>query len=448
MSISLDRFLAGLELVQKEKETTENFKNDPPKIQVVNYPAVLIFVDGDPMLQEIENSSLQYVANTPFLIVYDKKTKTYYLNGGQIWMEASDIMGSWKESKRVPSDVKKLTPTEEDAETFGDEDGRLPKILVTKEPGELIVIDGAPNYKPIKGNDLLYVENTESDVLMDVRSQQHFIMISGRWYASKSLFDGTWTYIPSEDLPEEFHKIPEDSEMGHLRVYIAGTEEAKEAVLEAQIPQTSAIKRDSEGPNVEYDGSPKFENAEGTSKKVEYAVNTASSVFMVQGKYYCCDEAVWYIANAPSGPWKVCDDVPDEIYTLPPDNPHYNVKYVYVYETTPQVVYVGYYPGYMGSYVYGPTLVYGTGWWYRPWVAASIMPVLLPGVSMCAGIPGMAGAADSVSAEGPFTSISDSVAAMGAGGVRAIPALSLSRWGESSLSCRLSAWLRSGGAKG
>jgi hypothetical protein len=55
------------------------------------------------------------------------------------------------------------------------------------------------------------------------------------------------------------------------------------------------------------------------------------------------------------------------IYTIPPSSPLYNVKYVYVYDVTPQVVYVGYYPGYMGSYVYGPTIVYGTGWWYRPW---------------------------------------------------------------------------------
>jgi hypothetical protein len=100
---------------------------------------------------------------------------------------------------------------------------------------------------------------------------------------------------------------------------------------------------------------------------VENAVNTPSSVFKVSGQYYCCDEAVWYIAKSAQGPWSVCDDVPDEIYTIPPDNPHYNVKYVYVYESTPEVVYVGYYPGYMGSYVYGPTIVYGTGWYYRPW---------------------------------------------------------------------------------
>lgn len=374
LSISLDRFLTGLDLVEKEQATLEDFKHAPPKILVENSPAVLILIDGDPILQKIENSSLQYVANTPFLIVYDRSKKAFYLNGGQIWMEASDIMGPWKQSQRVPGEVKKLTPPEEDVETFGDEEGRMPKIIVSREPSELIVIDGAPDYKPIEGDDLLYVDNTESDVLMDIRSQRHFLVISGRWYASKSLFDGTWTYVPADELPEGFARIPADSENGHLLVHVAGTEQAEEAVLEAQIPQTSAIKRDSEGPKVEYDGDPQFENVKGTSKKVEYAVNTASSVFRVQGRYYCCDEAVWYIASSPSGPWRVCDDVPDEIYTLPPDNPHYNVKYVRVYESTPQVVYVGYYPGYMCSYIYGPTIVYGTGWWYRPWYGSIYYP--------------------------------------------------------------------------
>ena len=47
----------------------------------------------------------------------------------------------------------------------------------------------------------------------------------------------------------------------------------------------------------------------------------------------------------------------------------YNVKYVHVYDSTPRVVYVGYTPGYTGSYVYHNTLFYGTGWRYRPWIS-------------------------------------------------------------------------------
>jgi hypothetical protein len=63
----------------------------------------------------------------------------------------------------------------------------------------------------------------------------------------------------------------------------------------------------------------------------------------------------------------VCTSVPPAIYTIPPSCPIYNCRYVYVYDSTPEVVYCGYLPGYTGCYVYGPTIVYGTGYGYPAW---------------------------------------------------------------------------------
>ena len=39
-----------------------------------------------------------------------------------------------------------------------------------------------------------------------------------------------------------------------------------------------------------------------------------------------------------------------------------------MYESTPQVVYVGYTPGYVYSYPWYGVPVYGTGWYYPPYV--------------------------------------------------------------------------------
>lgn len=373
MDISLDRLLAGLDLAEKERIASENLKNEPPKILIEYDPAILVFIDGEPIMEKIENSNLERVVNTPFLIVYEKQSKAYFLNGGELWMTSSSITGPWQEAKSLPREVSQITPKDpEDMPQIEATDDRLPKIVVATKPTELIVIDGKPEYAPIDNTDLLFVTNTESDLLMDMASQQYLVLLSGRWYASKSL-NGPWAYIPSDKLPESARNIPEDSENGHLLSFIGGTEQAKEAVLDAQIPQTSAIKRDSgKDLKVEYDGKPKFEKAEDT--EVEYAVNTASAVFKVDNMYYCCHEAVWYVSKKAEGPWEVCDKVPDVIYTIPPSCPHYNTKYVYVYDTTPTVVYVGYYPGYMGSYIYGPTIVYGTGWYYRPWYGRYYYP--------------------------------------------------------------------------
>jgi hypothetical protein len=64
----------------------------------------------------------------------------------------------------------------------------------------------------------------------------------------------------------------------------------------------------------------------------------------------------------------VADEVPeDKIAEIPPSAPVYNTTHVHVYESTPDIVYVGYTPGYMWSYPYYGVPVYGTGWHYPPY---------------------------------------------------------------------------------
>jgi hypothetical protein len=52
----------------------------------------------------------------------------------------------------------------------------------------------------------------------------------------------------------------------------------------------------------------------------------------------------------------------------------YNLKYVNIYDVTPDYVYMGYTPGYLNTFVYGPTVVYGTGFYYDPWFSGYYYP--------------------------------------------------------------------------
>ena len=54
---------------------------------------------------------------------------------------------------------------------------------------------------------------------------------------------------------------------------------------------------------------------------------------------------------------------------IPTASPIHYVTYVRIYRYSPTVVWVGYTPGYLGT-CYSPwgTVVYGTGWNYRPWI--------------------------------------------------------------------------------
>ena len=369
--LSLDRLLTGLELAEKERLAAENLKMEPPKIIFATHAAVLVPLDGQPELRPIENMTLMRVVNTPYLMVFEPAGKSYYLNAGEIWYKAAEVTGPWQREASPPAEVTSLV-TPEALEAAGVEaarsDQQMPRIIVATEPAELIVTEGEPSYTPFPDNELLYVSNTESDVLMEIATQQYYVLLSGRWYRSESL-QGSWAYVPASQLPASFAEIPEGSEKGHLRVHVAGTEEANEAVMDAQIPQTAAIQRGQSEVDLQYDGEPRFQDVEDTS--MQYATNTNSAVLKVGDVYYLCEQGVWFKSRDPNGPWEVADSVPDQIQNIPPSNPHYNVKYVYVYSSTPQVVYVGYTPAYVGCYPYHGTVVYGTGFHYQPWIGPS-----------------------------------------------------------------------------
>lgn len=368
LSVSLDRVLAALDMVEKEKAVSENLRTDPPKIIFKTEPTVLVLIDGKPVLRDVDGSKYQYVVNTPFFVVQDPGSNACFLKGGDYWYTASAIEGEWRMTGDPPKDVVELAKKAFQGAAQEPEDssqGEAPKIIVAFEPTELLQSDGKPEYAPVEGTNLLYLNNSDNDVIVDIASQLHYILISGRWYASKSLTDGPWTHVDPEKLPAEFANIPVDSDVASVRPSVPGTEEAREAVLDAQVPQTAEVSRKEATLKVEYDGEPKFEKIENA--KISYAVNTDKSVLLIEGKYYCCDNAVWFVSAGPKGPWEVCVSVPQEVQEIPPSAPVYNVKYVYVYDSTPDVVYVGYTPGYTSCYVYRGCVVYGTGFYYRPY---------------------------------------------------------------------------------
>ena len=136
-TFSLDELLTALELAEKEQATAEDLQTTPPKILFATHPAVLVILDGEPELRPVEGSDLMRVVNTPFVIVLDPPTKTYYLKGGDAWVEASDVMGPWRTTDRVPAKVMALIEEESD-ETDAVEEGatqpeRFPQIIVVQE---------------------------------------------------------------------------------------------------------------------------------------------------------------------------------------------------------------------------------------------------------------------------------------------------------------------------
>ncbi len=374
LQISLDDLLATLELNEAEKKMDLDLKTEAPEIIISPQPAILVLIDGEPKLEKVQGSNLQRVMNSPYYIVKDTNGK-FYLDANEKWYTSTAVMGEWKTTSYPPKEVKKqqeefskgAPPVQKDSAASKTES----TVVIRTTPAELIITNGSATFVPIQGTQLLYVKNTPGNIFMNIETQEYFTLISGRWYTSKSM-KGGWVYVASDKLPKDFSNIPEGSEKDIVLASVAGTPAAKEALLDAQVPQTAAVDRKTATVSVKYDGEPKFEKIEGTT--LAYAVNTSSAVILSDKKYFVCENAIWFEGSSPNGPWSVSITVPKDVQKIPPSSPVYNVKYVYIYDSTPEVVYVGYTPGYVGCYVYGPTIVYGTGYYYNPWYGPYYYP--------------------------------------------------------------------------
>src|SRR5262249_41638293 len=153
---------------------------------------------------------------------------------------------------------------------------------------------------------------------------------------------------------------------------VPGTIEASDAVMLAQIPTTAIVnKAEVEAKvKVSYDGSPQFKPIEHTT--MQYASNTQDKVIKVGDLYYLCFQAVWFMSTSPTGPWKVADAVPQEIYTIPSSSPVYNVTYVTQTNATATTVESSSTGGYFGMFVLGMVagacIAYGTGYYHPPYI--------------------------------------------------------------------------------
>ncbi len=390
-TISMDRILAYLDGSQQAGTQTVAVKNDPPKIFYSASPAILLFVDGDPVLSPIEKTDLSFIVNTNWDLFKDNKDKQYYLLVDNVWLTTNNLNGQWSQVTTLPKDFSSLPSGQnfdEVIEMVPPPAGvAAPTVFFSKVPAELILTDGTPVYSKIPGTGLVYISNSDNDIFIDQSNNQYYILLSGRWFKAPQ-FGGPWTYA-GNNLPADFKKIPEDSPKAHVLSSVPGTVQASDAVLLAQIPTTVVVnKAEAEAQaKATYDGDPQFAPIEGTS--MQYASNTQDKVIKVGDLYYMCYQAVWFVSSSPNGPWKTADSVPSEIYTIPPSSPVYNVTYVTQTNATSTTVESSTTAGYFGAFILGAAvgaivdaaIVYGTGWYYHPyvyWPPAAVYPVYRP----------------------------------------------------------------------
>ena len=375
-TIAQDRLQSDMEIDRLAQQSAKQpLKNDPPRILYSDRAAVLVPVDGNPVLRPVGVAGLSRVMNTRALLLQDNATSRFYLFVSDHWMEAQSLAGPWSAANPLPQleQAKQLATQQDVVDLLQADaaDGAAPtgplSVFVSTAPAELLQTDGPPQYAPIERTQLLYVTNSPDKLFLDLTTQNYYALISGRWYRATALAQGQWSYVAPSALPADFAMIPSGHPTQSVRAAVPGTPQAREAVIASTVPQMATVSRGAGHLEINYDGSPQFQPIEGTA--LQNAINSPVPVIRVdENAFYALDNGVWFAGPSPFGPWTITTYVPAVIYSIPRSSPVYYVTYVRVYDSTPDVVYVGYTPGYVGSYVSNDVVVYGTGWPYRPWI--------------------------------------------------------------------------------
>ena len=372
--IALDRVLASIDVSAIKPRNTPGVKSDPPKIFTSSTPAILVNIDGDVVWSPIKDNELKYLVNTNWDVFEHTAYKTYYLRVEQSWLKAPALEGPWTAATDLPAAFKQLPANDNWADVLKSLPGKpfaagqRPKVFVSTAPAEMILTTGAPVYQAVKGTKLQWISNTDSDVFRNGKDGDFYYVITGRWFRAPSL-DGPWTFATLE-LPEEFKDIPLEHPRSRVLAAVPGTDEANEAIVLASIPETAKVsKKELKAPDVAYQGEPQYQSIDGTT--VSRAVNTDKDIIKVGDLYYMCFQAVWFVSKTPNGPWEVASTVPKEIYTIPASSASHHVTYVTIEEDdddTDEWVTFAYVAGYTGMMVAWGCVVWGSGWYYPPYI--------------------------------------------------------------------------------
>lgn len=146
--------------------------------------------------------------NTNWDVFLDPSSSAYYLRDGAFWLSASHDTGPWTPVTQLPAAFNDL-PHDQNFEAVKKhipgiviQQKNMPVIFVSAQPAEINLPQGPPTFSPIRGTQLLYVSDTDSDLFKDSRDGQYYYLTSGRWFRSGSLY-GPWT-LATPSLPQDF----------------------------------------------------------------------------------------------------------------------------------------------------------------------------------------------------------------------------------------------------
>ena len=198
-----------------------------------------------------------------------------------------------------------------------DQSGDPPRLLFAERSAILVLIDGDPLYRPVKGTDLERITNAKPFIVRDTAGI-HYMKVFDGWMEAYGLH-GMWSVA---GVP------PPGAEQALRRPAIATTVDLLDGATSRK-PGNAPKLDDATAPVIFIstepaelivtNGPPRFATVEGTS--LEYVENTTANVFKepTDEELYILISGRWFRAWTTDGPWETVSrsELPSDILAIP-----------------------------------------------------------------------------------------------------------------------------------
>jgi hypothetical protein len=205
--------------------------NAVPRVIVSDKPAELILFDGEPALQDVPGTALQWASNTESDVFFHKTGRQWYVLLSGRWFRAATLDGPWtfatpdlpEDFRNIPEDAPYYAVRSSVPGTSESAEARLKASIPSTarvETGAItptVAYAGDAQFAPVETTDLSYATNT-TDTVIRV-GNQYFLLQDGVWFMADSP-NGPWQL--AREVPEAIYRIPPSSPLynvTYVRVY-------------------------------------------------------------------------------------------------------------------------------------------------------------------------------------------------------------------------------------
>jgi hypothetical protein len=362
-------------LTNLREASTDGLGDDVPAFRVARRRTALVTIDGEPRVAPVGGTSWNRIGNTPFVVLQAPDGSFRVRLGASTWMSGDSLAGDYAPCDPPPPEVLAgLGPQPIAKEAGGGAPGTpaapgaggppgaaaapraAPAVAVVTEPTVLVWFDGDPQRVPV-ATGVEWVANAHPVLLR--AGDAWWTLASGRWFRATSL-DGAWARVAPADVPASFGMLPSGRTFAAAKASVPHTPEAVNAVASTLERRAITVSRTDAYCSTRWNGAPAWQPVGTTPMRI--SVNASQPVIESGGRWYCCDNAVWFTSGTPTGPWDLCDSLPDAIDSAPAGSVAFPLTFVDVLASDARSVTFAWTPGYFGTYVDAGTVVFGTGW--------------------------------------------------------------------------------------